>query len=220
MPCPVAREEAMYVKDWMTVDPVVVSPDTPVLEAQRIMKERRIRRLPVVERGKLVGIVTYRDLMEASPSSASTLSIYEMHYLLSKLTVADVMARDLVVVGPDESAEHAVLLGAEKGVGALPVVHRGKLIGIATEADIVRAYLAMLGAREELVRVTLRDVDVQRGTLREIGQVVEEAGCELVSVFTLPQKASDLCMVVIRARGRDQGAVEKALKLKGYLIHR
>lgn len=210
----------MYVKDWMSMDPVVVSPDTPVLEAQRIMRERRIRRLPVLERGKLVGMVTYRDLMEASPSSASTLSIHEMHYLLSKLTVRDVMARDLVVVSPDDSAEHAVLLGAEKGVGALPVVHRGKLIGIATEADIVRAYLAMLGAREQLVRVTLRDVDVQRGTLCEIGQVVEGAGAELVSIFSLPQKASDLRMVVIRARGKDQAVVEKALKAKGYLIHR
>jgi acetoin utilization protein AcuB len=210
----------MYVKDWMVTDPVVVSPDTPVLEAQRIMRDRRIRRLPVVDRGKLVGIVTYRDLMEASPSSASSLSIHEMHYLLSKLKVSDVMAKDLVVVGPDDSAEHAVLLGAEKGVGALPVVHRGKLVGIATEADIVRAYLTILGAREELIRITLKDVDLHRGAIVEIGKVVEDTGAELVSIFSLPQKASDLRMVVIRARGKDQATVEKALRAKGYLLHR
>lgn len=210
----------MFVKDWMVTDPVVVAPNTPILEAQRIMRERKIRRLPVVERGRLVGIVTYRDIMEATPSSASSLSIHEMHYLLSKLQVKDVMAKDLVVVGPDDSAEHAVLLGAQRGVGVLPVVHRGKLIGIATEADIVRAYLAMLGAREDLLRISLRDVELEKGALLEIGKVVEEAGAELVSIFSLPQRASDLRMVVIRARGKDQAAVEKALKARGYALHK
>ncbi len=213
-------EDVMFVKDWMVTDPVVVSPNTPVLEAQRLMRDRKIRRLPVVDRGKLVGIVTYRDLMEASPSSASSLSIHEMHYLLSKLEVKDVMAKDLVVVSPDDSAEHAVLLGAEKGVGALPVVHKGKLVGIATEADIVRAYLTMLGAREDLIRITLKDVDLKKGVLLELGKVVEEAGAELVSIFSLPQRASDLRMVVIRAVGKDQAAVERALKAKGYILHK
>jgi len=210
----------MYVKDWMTTDPVVVSPETPILQAQRIMRQRKIRRLPVVKGSKLVGIVTYRDIIEASPSSATTLSIHELHYLLSKLTVGEIMAKELVVVSPNDTAEHAVLLGAEKGVGALPVVHKGKLIGIATEADIVRAYLTMLGAKEDLIRITLKDVDVGRGTLREIAQVVEDAGAELVSIFSIPQKASDLRMVVIRARGKDKDKVEKALKSKGYSIHR
>jgi acetoin utilization protein AcuB len=210
----------MYVKDWMTTDPVIVSPETPILEAQRIMRQRKIRRLPVVKGSKLVGIVTYRDIIEASPSSATTLSIHELHYLLSKLTVGEIMAKELVVVSPNDTAEHAVLLGAEKGVGALPVVHKGKLIGIATEADIVRAYLTMLGAKEDLIRITLKDVDVGRGTLREIAQVVEDAGAELVSIFSIPQKASDLRMVVIRARGKDKDKVEKALKSKGYSIHR
>jgi acetoin utilization protein AcuB len=210
----------MYVKDWMTTDPVVVSPETPILEAQRIMRQRKIRRLPVVKGSKLVGIVTYRDIIEASPSSATTLSIHELHYLLSKLTVGEIMAKELVVVSPNDTAEHAVLLGAEKGVGALPVVHKGKLIGIATEADIVRAYLTMLGAKEDLIRITLKDVDVGRGTLREIAQVVEDAGAELVSIFSIPQKASDLRMVVIRARGKDKDKVEKALKSEGYSIHR
>ncbi len=210
----------MYVKDWMTTDPIVVSPETPILEAQRIMRQRKIRRLPVVKGSKLVGIVTYRDIIEASPSSATTLSIHELHYLLSKLTVGEIMAKELVVVSPNDTAEHAVLLGAEKGVGALPVVHKGKLIGIATEADIVRAYLTILGAKEDLIRITLKDVDVGRGTLREIAQVVEDAGAELISIFSIPQKASDLRMVVIRAKGKDKDKVEKALKSRGYSLHR
>jgi acetoin utilization protein AcuB len=190
------------------------------MEAQKIMRDNRIRRLPVVDRGKLTGIVTYRDLMEATPSDATTLSMHELNYLLSKLTVKNVMAKDLVVVGPDDTAEHAALLGAERGVGGLPVVHRGKLIGIATETDIFRAYVALLGAREDLHRITLGDVDVQKGTLREICEVVEGAGAEMVSIFSLSQRASDLRMVVIRARGKEHGVLEKALKAKGYTIHR
>jgi acetoin utilization protein AcuB len=210
----------MFVKDWMTADPIVVSPSTPVMEAQKIMRDNRIRRLPVVDRGKLMGIVTYRDLMEATPSDATTLSMHELNYLLSRLTVKDVMARDLVVVGPDDTAEYAALLGAEKGVGGLPVVHRGKLIGIATESDIFRAYVALLGAKEDLQRITLGEVDVTRGTLREICEVVEGAGAEMVSIFSLPQRASDLRMVVIRARGKELSVLEKALKAKGYTIRR
>lgn len=148
------------------------------------------------------------------------MSMHELHYLLSKLTVREVMAKDLVLVSPNDTAEHAVLLGAEKGVGALPVVHKGKLIGIATEADIVRAYLALLGAKEHLLRLTLKDVDVRKSTLKEIAQIVEEAGSEPISIFSLPQRASDLRMVVIRARGGSQAALEKAFKARGYLIHR
>ena len=83
----------MYIKDWMTRDPIVVAPDTPILEAQKLMRTNRIRRLPVVDRDKLVGIVTYRDIIEATPSDATTLSIHELNYLLSKLTVNKVMTK-------------------------------------------------------------------------------------------------------------------------------
>jgi acetoin utilization protein AcuB len=210
----------MYVKDWMTRDPITVSRDTPIMEAQKLMRDNRIRRLPVVDRGKVVGIVTYRDLMEASPSEATTLSIHELNYLLAKLTVKEVMAMDVVVVGPDDTAEYAALLGSEKGVGALPVVHKGKLVGIATEGDIFRFYLAMLGAREDLQRITLQDVDVQKGTLREITEIVEEAGAEMVSIFSVPQRASDLRMVMIRAKAKSDKPLIKALNERGYTIHR
>ena len=210
----------MYVKDWMSTDPIVVSPDTPIIEAQKIMRDNKVRRLPVVQGGKLLGLVTYRDLIEASPSEATTLSIHELNYLLSKLTVKDVMAKELVTVGPNDSAEYAALLGAEKGVGALPVVHRGKLIGIATETDIFRAYIAILGAREDLVRITLQDVEIERGTLREISQIVEDAGGVMAAMFSVPQKASDLRMVVIRAQAADEKAIERALKDRGFVIHR
>jgi acetoin utilization protein AcuB len=210
----------MYIKDWMTRDPIVVSPDTPILEAQKIMRENRIRRLPVLDHGKLVGIVTYRDLIEASPSDATSLSIHELNYLLSKLKIKDVMTADPVVAGPDETVEQAALRGTEKGVGALPVVHEGKLIGIATVADLFRIVMTVLGAREDLQRITLQDVDVGQGTLQTICQIVESAGGVMVTVVSIPQKASDLRMVVIRARDISYKTLEKSLKDKGFTIHR
>lgn len=211
----------MYVKDWMTKDPIVVSSDTPIIEAQKIMRDSKIRRLPVVDKGKLVGIVTYRDLIEASPSDATTLSVHELNYLISKLKVKDIMKKKVITVSPDDTAEYASLLGNKHGVGGLPVLDkRGKLVGIVTETDIYRAYNAILGANEDLLRITIRDVDVQHGTITNISKIVDEAGGTVVSIFSIPQRASDLRMVVLRIRTEKHKAVVEALKAKGYAVEK
>ena len=209
----------MYIKDWMTRDPIVVSPDTPIMEAQKMMRENGIRRLPVVDAGELRGIVTYRDLIEAAPSDATSLSIHELNYLLSKLTVNEVMTKDLVIVEPNETVEQAALKGTEKAVGALLVVDKGRLIGIATVADLFRTVMTVLGAREDLQRITLEDVDVKQGTLQMICRVVEDAGGAMASIISIPQRSSDLRMVVIRARSIDYRTLENALKDKGFAVH-
>jgi acetoin utilization protein AcuB len=210
----------MYVKDWMTTDPITVTTDTPITKIQRMFRENRIRRLPVVDNGNLVGIVTLEDIHLTSPSEATTLSTHELHYLLSKLTAKDIMTTNLVLVGPNDLAEHAALLMLEKGIGALPVVYKGSLIGIITATDVVREYLAFLGGKEELQRITLQDVEVDKGTIREISRIVEEAGGAMVSIISVPQKASDMKMVIIRAKAQDRLEVEEALKERGYAIHR
>ena len=112
----------MLVRDWMTKDPVVVAPDTPVLEAIRLLKEKGFRRLPVMEGGRLVGLVTDKDLKDAMPSKATTLSVWEMNYLLAKLTVREVMARPVVTVEADAPLEKAALLMEERKIGGLPVM--------------------------------------------------------------------------------------------------
>jgi CBS domain-containing protein len=127
-----------HVKDWMTRDPHVVSPKVTLPEAYKLMKDRRIRRLPVVERGKLVGIVTLGDVREASPSDATTLSIYELNYLLSQLSVDQIMTRDVLVVGPETSIREAARMMLDRKIGGLPVVEGGKVVGILTESDIFR----------------------------------------------------------------------------------
>lgn len=128
-----------YVKDWMSSDPIVITPDTALPEAYKLMKERRVRRLPVVTgSGKLVGIVTLGDVREASPSDATTLSIYELNYLLAQLSVDRIMTRDVLVVGPDTTIREAARMMLDRKIGGLPVVENGKVVGILTESDIFR----------------------------------------------------------------------------------
>jgi CBS domain-containing protein len=124
------------VKDWMTHDPVVITPDVTLPEVHHIMAEHKIRRLPVVDNGKLVGIVTRGDIREASPSDATSLSVFELNYLLSKLQVRQVMTRKPVTVKPQTSIERAAQIMLENKIGGLPVLERGKLVGIITESDI------------------------------------------------------------------------------------
>ena len=126
------------VKDWMTPDPVIIDPRTTLPEAGRLMKECNIRRLPVVENGRLVGIVTLGDIREASPSNATSLSIYELNYLLSRLTVGEIMTRDPISIAPDTSIEAAARLMLERKIGGLPVIEGDKVVGIITESDIFR----------------------------------------------------------------------------------
>jgi len=128
------------VRDWMTPHPITIDPQTVLPEAHRLMQESHIRRVPVVENGKLVGIVTLGDIREAEPSQATSLNIYELNYLLSKLTVEHIMTRDPLHIAPDASIRQAARLMLENKIGGLPVVEpaTGKLVGIITESDIFR----------------------------------------------------------------------------------
>ncbi len=126
------------VRDWMTPNPITIDPKTTLPEAHKLMKECHIRRLPVVDRGKVVGILTLGDVREASPSDASSLSIFELNYLLSKLTVENIMTRDPITIAPTGTIREAAQLMLEHKIGGVPVVDGEKLVGIITESDIFR----------------------------------------------------------------------------------
>jgi CBS domain-containing protein len=130
------------VRDWMTPHPITIDPQTVLPDAHRLMQDSHIRRVPVVEHGKLVGIVTLGDIREAEPSQATTLSMYELHYLLSKLTVERIMTRNPISISPDATIREAARLMLERKIGGLPVVEptTGKLVGIITESDIFRIF--------------------------------------------------------------------------------
>lgn len=127
------------VKDWMTSKPVIASPDMVLPEAHKLMKDRRIRRLPVVDaKGKLLGIVTRGDIRGAEPSEATSLSIFEINYLLAKLTLERIMTKNPVTVSPDTSIGEAARVMLQKKIAGLPVIENDKVVGIITESDIFR----------------------------------------------------------------------------------
>jgi acetoin utilization protein AcuB len=146
----------MHVRALMTSEPLTVGPDTPVIEARRMMSERRIRHLLVTDGGRLAGIVTDRDIRLNLPSPATSLSVWEMNYLLARLTVASVMTGSVITVGPERDAAEAARIMLDHKIGALPVVDAGKVVGIITEADILRAFTAMAGSGEARPVLTLR----------------------------------------------------------------
>ena len=126
------------VHDWMTPNPITVDLKTTLPEAHKIMKDRRIRRLPVLDRGRLVGIVTLGDVREAEPSDATTLSIFELHYLLAKLTIGEIMTREPITISANATIREAAKMMLQHKIGGLPVTENGNLIGIITESDIFR----------------------------------------------------------------------------------
>ena len=132
----------MQVRELMTGALITARPDLPVLDARHLMVEKRIRHLVVTdERGELAGIVTDRDIRLNLPSQATSLSVWEMNYLLTRLTVGKVMTASVITVGPDRDARDAAQLMLDHRIGALPVVDGGRPIGIVTETDLLRAFV-------------------------------------------------------------------------------
>lgn len=129
----------MRVSDLMTLKPITVAPDTPMLEARQRMVEERIRHLVVVEHARVVGIVTDRDIRLNLPSPATSLSVWEINFLLARLTVGGVMTSSVIVIEPDRPIAEAARIMIDHKIGALPVVDEGRLVGIVTESDFVRA---------------------------------------------------------------------------------
>jgi acetoin utilization protein AcuB len=209
----------MRIRDMMTKNPFTVEPDTLMLDAQKIMKENGIRRLPVVDKGKLVGILTKHDILEANPSPATSLSVYELNYLLAKMKVRDIMKKNPVTVGPDTPFEDALRIGQEKKIGSFPVVdEKGKLVGISTESDIVRILTRVLGLREEGSRITIEGLGKELGELRKIISIVDEHKTVILSMMTLPRPEKGDWMVVFRVLSKDPSPIVKDLKKAGYKV--
>lgn len=144
----------MLVGARMSRSIITIPPDMPVVDALNLMKREHIRRTPVIKEGKMVGIVSDKDLLYASPSPVTSLSVWEINYLLSKLTVKDVMTSQVITVTEDTPIEEAARIMADNKVGGLPVMHGEHVVGIITETDLFKLFLELMGAREAGVRVT------------------------------------------------------------------
>mgnify|MGYP000194268338 CR=1 FL=1 len=206
----------MYVKNRMTANPYTVSPDATIAEALDLMRKNNIRRLPVVKNGKLVGIVTEREMMEITPSKATTLSIFELNYLLAKTKVSAVMTKEVITVSPDALLEEAAVLMRDNRVGALPVVDNGKLVGIITETNIFDAFVDLLGFRETGTRISV-EVEDSPGILAQVAGVIKDFGANITHLVVYRSKTgkSD---IVIRVNTINTDDMVQALESHGYKV--
>ena len=174
----------MLVHERMSKHPITITEDTPINRALKSMRDEKVRRLPVLnDKGELVGIVSERDLLYASPSPVTSLSIHEIHYLVSKITVGKIMTRDVFTVSEYTPLEEAARIMADNKIGGLPVVRDGKLVGIITESDLFKIFTEILGARDMGVRLSML-VPEQPGILADITRAIADMGGNIISLGT------------------------------------
>ncbi|MCS7281772.1 MAG: CBS domain-containing protein [Anaerolineae bacterium] len=202
----------MLVGERMTKRPITVTEDTSLPEALELMRQNRIRRLPVLDKhGNLVGIVTELDLLKASPSPATTLSIYEIPYLLSKIKMRDIMTRNVITVTEDTPIEEAARIMADNKIGGLPVMRDGRLVGIITETDIFKILLELFGARQKGIRLTLL-VPEQKGILAKVTGKIAEIGGNIVSLGTALGEDPTTSMLILRVSEVSEEELVGAMK--------
>ena len=182
----------MLVQGWMTTDVATVEENTSMMKASIVMKEKKIRCLPVVnDKGKLVGIISDRDLRDAAPSKATTLDVYELNYLLSSMKIKDIMSKSMVVVRPDETVEFAAILMLENKVSALPVVNKkGDLIGIITQTDIFKVLINIAGVYSGGIQFAF-SLEDRPGSIREAADVIRSYGARIVSILSTGETAEE-----------------------------
>jgi acetoin utilization protein AcuB len=206
----------MFVRDRMSTPAITIIPDTPFEDALKLMRDHRFRRLPVVDKkGKLVGIVSERDLLYASPSSATSLSVWEVHYLLSKLQVRGVMTTDVITTTPDTPLEDAAYLMAEHKIGGLPVVDaERRVVGVITETDVFKTFVEMFAGGRPGLRLAL-EVPERKGVLLELSKTIFDMGGSIMSVGSFYGDVAGERGLVVKVRDVDKGQLVGALESLG-----
>jgi len=202
----------------MTRNPVTILETASINDGLHLMREWKIRRLPVLDgSGKMVGIVSDKDLLHAAPSPATSLSVYELHYLLAKLTIKQVMSSPVITVDADTPVEEAACVMADNKIGGLPVLQNRALVGIITETDIFKVLLELLGARTPGVRVTVT-VKEAKGVLAQITRILSDLGANIVSVGAYHGLGADESRITFKLTDVEAAVVRKALDQAGVTV--
>jgi len=182
----------MLVQGWMTSDVITVDEETSMMKASIIMKEKKIRSLPVVDKkGNLVGIVSDRDLRDAAPSKATTLDVYELNYLLSSMKIKDLMSKNVVFSRPDETVEFAAILMLENKISALPVINdKDALVGIITQTDIFKVLINIAGVYTAGIQFAF-SLEDRPGSIKEAADVIRSYGGRIVSILSTQETAEE-----------------------------
>ena len=208
----------MQVKDRMTPSPMTATEDTSFEEALHMMKEKKVRRLPIVDKGgHLTGIVVQKDLFSASPSKATSLSVFEVHYLLSKLKMKDVMTKGVISVAEDCPLEEAARIMVDSKIGCLPITKEGRVVGIITETDIFKTFVEIMGGREKGLRLTL-DVTERKGELAAVAGEIAKHDGNIISVATFSGRNSTDRIITVKVTGAPKEPLIKDLEARGVKV--
>ena len=208
----------MLVRERMSRNPVTITPDIPITDALRLMRDRQVRRLPVLDpEGKVIGIVSEKDLLYASPSPATSLSIYEMHYLLSRLRVQELMTTDVITVTPDTLLEEAARIMVDHKIGGLPVTEGRKLLGIITQTDIFEVLLEQFGARKRGLRLSL-EIPERKGEMARITTAIAKLGGDILALGTFLGDDPTTALVTIKVEDVSAEALEATMRDLGVQI--
>ena len=200
----------MFVSDWMTRKVITISPESSVSDAVKLMKEKRIKHIPVVKDEKLKGIISDRDIKEFSPSKATSLDVYELHYLLATTKVKELMKTKVFTTTPNTPVEEAAMLMFDNNIGSLPAVEGSKVAGIISDRDIFRVLVDITGVRHGGHRVAVT-VEDRAGSVREVADIIRKYGFSLQSILTSYEKAAKgYRNVVIRCSGDGKFGALKA----------
>jgi acetoin utilization protein AcuB len=206
----------MFVKDRMSSNLVTTTEATPIVEAAEVMRKNGFARMPVVRDGKLVGIITREDLLKFSPSAATTLSVWELNYILSKLTVKDAMTQEPVTVDSDAAIEEAALLMSTRDIGALPVVHGNQLVGLITESDIFGAFVDLMGLKDTGTRLVV-NIEDRVGGIADLTEIIKEQGLNIISLAIFNRRPG-YAECVIRLDSSQSQSLVRVLTGKGYKV--
>ncbi len=201
----------MLVKRRMSQPVITVPPDMSVPDCLKLMQSERIRRTPVVENGRLIGIVSDKDLLNASPSDATSLSVWEITYLINKIKIKDVMTKDVLTIQENMPIEEAARIMVDNKVGGLPVMNNGDLVGLITETDLFKMLLELMGARDQGVRVTAVVPD-KVGTLAKITQAIASANGSFLAFGEFSGEAASNRIVTFKVRHLDEAAVQATVE--------
>jgi acetoin utilization protein AcuB len=209
----------MRVRDFMKKEVITVEPQTPILDALDIMKKNKIRRLPVTKNGALVGFVTRGMLRDASPSDATSLSMYELNYLISKMTVEKIMLKEPMTLSPDIPVEEAIWLGQQHGIGAFPVMEGKNLVGIITQSDISGVVANALGVGEsDSKRITIDASGKRFGYLKDLVQLLDTHNIPMLSMMGIERSKKGNWYIILRLKTSDATAAAKDLKENGFNV--
>jgi acetoin utilization protein AcuB len=201
----------MLVKERMSQPVISVATDLPIMEALDLMRREQIRRTPVMKNGKMVGIVSEKDLLNASPSDATSLSVWEISYLLSRVPVSDVMTKEVLTLDEETPIEQAARIMVDNKLGGLPVMRGKTVVGLITETDLFKCFLELMGARETGVRVTAVVID-EPGVLAHITNAVNDAGGNFVSIGTFSGQDPSHREIVLKVKDIAQDQLLEVLK--------